>query len=134
LANNYNNPEEVNADLRVHYLQNYISKDTFKIKIQRRDKKNSFNQNLREVVEMYADVLSDTLVIFNNRVDQLFSNGISNEINQVDNLNDKMQLYKHEFLTEIDNLNSYTRKNSEKIMNDYNYTSSPMFLFTPHVL
>jgi len=134
LSNHYNNPEEVNADLRVHYLQNYISKDTFKIKIQRRDKRNSFNQNLREVVEMYADVLSDTLVNFSNRVEQIFTNGNANKNDETNDLKEKLQLCKQEFLTEIENLNSYTRKNSEKIMHDYNYTSLPMFLFTPHVM
>lgn len=127
LTNNYNNPEEVNADLRIHYLQNYISKDIFKLKIQRRDKRNSFNQNLREVVEMYADVLSDTLLNFNNNVMKIFEN---KEITEKE-ITDHLESLKCEFITEIINLNMYTKKNSEKIMNDYNYTSIPIFLFTP---
>lgn len=124
LANNYNNPEEVNADLRVQYLQNYLSKENFKIKIQRRDKRNSFNQHLREVVEMYADVLSDTFASFDNKLNSFF------EKEKIENITrEHLENLKQEFLHEINNLNDYTRKNSEKIMADYNYTSIPMFLF-----
>ena len=138
LANHYNNPEEVNADLRVQYLQNYVSKDTFKIKIQRRDKKNSYNQHMREVVEMYSDVLTDTLVNFNNRVQQEIETlkDTGKESNKEDDkeYKKKWSEIKREFIKEIHNLNQYTRKNTEKIMNDYSYTSIPMFLFNLHVI
>jgi hypothetical protein len=112
----------VNADLRVAYLKNIMSKDDLKIKIQRRDKKHIFNQNLREVIQMYSDVLSDLLRNFANKVLQV-----------PDNYNDvKTNTILHnELIEEIVKLNTYTRNSVRKILNDFNYSSVPDFIFEP---
>jgi hypothetical protein len=113
----YNMPEQVNADLRVAYLKNIMSKDELKIKIQRRDKKYIFNQNLREIVQMYSDVLSDLLRNFANKVLQQPHHHIN------------LIILHNELVQEILKLNNYTKSNVNKILNDFNYSSVPEFIF-----
>jgi hypothetical protein len=118
----YNIPEQVNADLRVAYLKNIMSKDDLKIKIQRRDKKHIFNQNLREVIQMYSDVLSDLLRNFANKVLPLPNNYNDLKTNTI---------LHNELIEEIVKLNTYTRNSVRKILNDFNYSSVPDFIFEP---
>lgn len=126
LGHNFETPEQINADLRVHYLNGSITKDELKIKIQRRDKKNIFNQNIREVIQMYSDVLSDLLRGFSEQVKTLAEKNtrLNNEEKQ-----EYIKLHNH-FYNDVTKLNSYTKKSADKIMDDFNYTSCPNFLYT----
>lgn len=125
ISNNFETPEQLNADLRVMYLNGYISKDELKIKVQRRDKKNIYNQNIREVIQMYSDVLSDILRNFSEQVKTVEekTTRLSREEKQ-----EYIKLH-NQFVEEVIKLNSYTRKSADKIMNDFNYTFCPSFIY-----
>jgi len=125
LGNNMETPEQTNADLRVLYLKGLISKDDLKIKVQRRDKKNIFNQNIREVIQMYTDVLSDLLRIFCENSKNLPNN------HQRLTSTDKDEYIKahNQFVLDVNKLNSYTHKSIDKIKADFNYVSEPRFIY-----
>lgn len=108
---NFENVEEVNADLRVKYLENKITKEEMKIKIQRRDKKHHFNQSIMEIVQMYTDVMSDILLSFHRNTMQL--DFIKNTI---EIKNEIKSFYK-----QYQNLLEYTEKNVIDLGNYYNY-------------
>ena len=114
----YRNNEEqemINVDLRIQYLDNQITEEDVKIKIQRRNKKLMFNQNMMEVLQMYYDVMLDFL---NELLIQL-------ENNKED--------WK-DFFDRTKKLSEYTLENINKIKTVYNYKASLNHLVFGHTV
>lgn len=90
-----------NIDLRLEYLEQKIDEETLKIKVQRRNKKRLFSENMAEILRMYYDVSLDLINEFI----------ISLETENADWI---------EFYNKVKRLNEYTNDNINKIKNNYN--------------
>lgn len=122
LTINFENIEEVNADLRVKYLENKITREEMKIILQRRDKKNHFKQGILEITQMYTDVLADLLLSFHRTM---------NNLDFVNNKNTCLSEIKN-FYNQYKNLLSYTEKNVTDLCGHYNYKNP--YYFTYHLI
>jgi len=114
----YRNMEEqemINVDLRIQYLDSLLTEEDLKIKIQRRNKKLMFNQNMMEVLQMHYDVMLDFL---NELLIQL-------ENNKED--------WK-DFFDRTKKLCEYTLENINKIKTVYNYKASLDHLVFGHTV
>lgn len=114
----YRNIEEqemINVDLRIQYLDNLLNEDDLKIKIQRRNKKLTFNENMIEILQMYYDVMLDFL---NELLIQLETNK--------ENWKD--------FFEKTGKLSEYTLENINKIKTIYNYKASLNNLVFSHIV
>jgi len=114
----YRNNEEqemINVDLRIQYLDNQITEEDLKIKIQRRNKKLMFNQNMMEVLQMYYDVMLDFL----------------NEL--LIQLETSKENWK-DFFEKTRKLSEYTLENINKIKTVYNYKSNLNNLVFSHIV
>jgi len=97
-----------NVDLRIEYLENKIDKDTMKYKIQRRNKRNMYKQNIYEVLRMYFDVSMDHLFEVVDHIDD----------NNVWSL----------FVDKTTKLKTYTDDNISKIKDIYGYKENTIGL------
>lgn len=102
--NNTDTQEIQNVDLRIEYLENKIDANNMKIKIQRRNKKILYNQNITEIIRMYYDVSLDL---------------INDYLINVETENDDWK----DFYEKIKKLKVYTDENINKIKEIYGYKS-----------
>lgn len=111
LTENANTLEEINADLRVKYLEKKITKEEMKVKIQRREKKIQYNQSLSEIVQMYTDVMTDLFVT------------LSGKISILDNIKNVKEIREETILSleQYKNLFQYTLKNTNLLASNFNY-------------
>jgi hypothetical protein len=61
--------ETVNLDLRMHYLNNQISEEEFKTKIQRRQKDIEKKIEYRDIGETYVEIMNDLFISFLDKKD-----------------------------------------------------------------
>ena len=67
--------QSVNLDLRIYFLQNQLSEEEFKIKLQRRQKDTEKKVEYRDIGETYVEIMNDIFISFleNKAVDTLIS-------------------------------------------------------------
>jgi hypothetical protein len=100
------NYENKNQDLRVKYLMNEISETRFKELVQRNDKKQHKNQEIRNIYEIVENTVTDILYRFLDYLQTAEVNGfemtILDEINEIVN-------YANECLLDVSNTYTCTR-------------------------
>lgn len=100
------NLEVVNKDLRIQYLCNYFTEKEFKSKLMARFKKNNFNDEMYQILEMFLNTSKDTITTTFKDV----------SIHEVEDL-DTFTIYKS-----LRTLQNYTFEAITKIYDIYGYT------------
>jgi len=67
--------QSVNLDLRIYFLQNQLSEEEFKVKLQRRQKDTEKKIEYRDIGETYVEIMNDIFISFldNRSLDRLVS-------------------------------------------------------------
>lgn len=99
-----------NEELRERYLLKSISEEKFKSEIQKRHKKNNFNMEMRQILEMFINVVKDTV--------------IRKESENIETRRDVLKSIQlnTEIFTELKNILKYVRDNISKICYRYGYS------------
>lgn len=62
------NYEENNRNLRIQYMRNFINENQFKVLIQQQDKRNDKNREIRDVLQMVVDTVTDIILRFQQQI------------------------------------------------------------------
>lgn len=114
-----------NEDIRRKYLQNIINEEKFKWLLQRREKKNTINTEIRHVLDMFLNCSMDIM-----RKTVLEQPAQANRRFQVRQYNCVELEVIESALTELSGLISYTNESFQKIANIYGTTTPFLMLDT----
>jgi hypothetical protein len=119
------NIQNRNLDLRVNYLLRFITENDLKIKLQRRYKKEQFDAEMLQILEMYSTVIKEIFVKFIRELDPEVKTKMFGTFGgRYD-----YRLYKKfrypdssKMVSELLKLQQYVSKNIYKICNKYGYS------------
>jgi hypothetical protein len=109
-----------NEDLRGLYLKGEIDEGKFKFEIHKRNKRNNYNIEMRQILEMLINVIKDTVI----RREQ---ENIETRKDVYKSLQLNIDIYK-----EINNIINYAKENAEKICKRYDYVLPRLIIFDPN--
>lgn len=103
-----------NEDLREKYLFKIIDESKFKKELQKRSKRNNFNTDIRQVLEMFVEIVKEKVTKF-----------------EYDNKHviDNQTLYQEHF-NELKNLIEYSQTNIKNVCNIYEFSLPRILLFS----
>lgn len=111
------NLEERNKDLRKLYLCNIITQKEFKSKLNARFKRNNFNMEMTDILEMFIQSTKDTILVYFKDLEvEKLSTKNKNNINTT------------QLLKSLKVIQKYVKNNIEKVCKTYEYTL-PIFDF-----
>jgi len=62
------NYEDNNRNLRVQYMRNFINEDQFKVLLQQQDKRNDKNREIRDILQMVVNTVTDIIFRFHDEI------------------------------------------------------------------